>query len=101
MIDLMRILAIADLHYALRQFDWIGEHLNDFDLLVLAGDMLDLSSRVDLDVQEVVVGKYMNRFASSRVLLSASGNHDIHETLTDGERAAVWMESMTATSGRS
>lgn len=96
MIDSMRILALADLHYALRQFDWIGEHLNDFDLLVLAGDMLDLSSRVDLDVQEVVVGKYMNRFASSRVLLSASGNHDIHETLTDGERTAVWMESMNS-----
>ena len=59
MIDLMRILAIADLHYALRQFDWIGEHLNDFDLLVLAGDMVDMSSAVELDIQEVVVAKYL------------------------------------------
>jgi len=97
----MRILALADLHYSLRQFDWISEHLSEFDLLVLAGDMLDLSSGVDLDVQEVVVGKYMNRFASSRVLLSASGNHDIHETLTHGERAAVWMESLNSSTLKS
>ena len=61
----MRILAVADLHYALRQFDWVGEHLENFDLLVLAGDLLDLGSAVDLDVQEVVVEKYLRRFAST------------------------------------
>lgn len=90
----MRILAIADLHYALRQFDWVGEQLEDFDMLVLAGDLLDLASAVDLDVQEVVVEKYLRRFAAKRMLLSCSGNHDIHETLSDGERAAVWMEDL-------
>lgn len=90
----MRILALADLHYALRQFDWVGENLENFDLLVLAGDLLDLGSAVDLDVQEVVVEKYLRRFARQRVLLSSSGNHDIHETLNDGERAASWMESL-------
>jgi Icc-related predicted phosphoesterase len=90
----VRILAIADLHYALRQFDWVGEHLEEFDLLVLAGDLLDLGSAVDLDVQEVIVEKYLRRFASQRVLLSSSGNHDIHETRKNGERAATWMESL-------
>lgn len=90
----MRILAIADLHYALRQFDWVGEQLENFDLLVLAGDLLDLGSAVDLDVQEVVVEKYLRRFARQRMLLSSSGNHDIQETLNDGERAACWMESL-------
>lgn len=90
----MRILAVADLHYALRQFDWVGDHLEDYDILVLAGDLLDLGSRVDLDIQEVVVEKYLRRFASRRVLLSSSGNHDIQETRSDGERAASWMESL-------
>lgn len=90
----MRILAIADLHYALRQFDWVGEQLENFDLLVLAGDLLDLGSAVDLDVQEVVVEKYLRKFASRRMLLTASGNHDIEETRGDGERAAGWMEML-------
>ncbi len=90
----MRILAVADIHYALRQFDWVGDHLDDFDLLVLAGDLLDLASAVDLDVQELVVKRYLRQFASKRLLLSASGNHDIQETLPNGERAALWMESL-------
>ena len=90
----MRILAVADLHYALRQFDWLGERLDDFDLLVLAGDLLDLGSAVDLDVQEVVIQKYLRRYASRRMLLSSSGNHDIQEMLADGERAARWMETL-------
>ena len=64
----MRILAVADLHYALRQFDWVGERLEGFDLLVLAGDLLDLGSAVDLDVQELVVQKYLRRYASKRML---------------------------------
>lgn len=93
----MRILALADLHYALRQFDWVGEHLEKFDLLVLAGDLLDLASAVDLDVQEVVVEKYLRKFASRRLLLTASGNHDIEEVPGGGERAARWMESLRST----
>lgn len=94
----MRILALADLHYALRQFDWVGEHLDDFDLLVLAGDLLDLGSGVDLDIQEVVVEKYLRKFASRRMLLTASGNHDIEETAGDGERVAGWMDSLRSPS---
>lgn len=93
----MRILAVADLHYALRQFDWVGERLGDFDLLVLAGDLLDLGSAVDLDVQEVVIQKYLRRFAARLPLLSSSGNHDIEEIRPDGERTARWMERLADT----
>ena len=96
----MRILATADLHYALRQFDWVGGQLEFYDVLVLAGDLLDLASPVELDVQEVVIRKYLRRFATQRILLSSSGNHDIHEMMADGERAAVWMERLIAPSLR-
>ena len=94
----MRILAVADLHYALRQFDWVGTQLENFDLLVMAGDLLDMGSAVDLDVQELVVEKYLRRFASRRTLLSSSGNHDINDTRPNGERAALWMESLKSSS---
>lgn len=92
----MRILALSDLHYALRQFDWVNEHLDDFELLVLAGDLLDIGSAVDLDVQEIVVEKYLRKFASRRMVLSSSGNHDIQETSAASERTAAWMEVLTA-----
>ncbi len=94
----MRILALADLHYALRQFDWVEEHLEHYDLVVLAGDLLDLGAAVDLDVQEIVVEKYLRKFASRRILLTASGNHDIEGVFDDSERAARWMESLKSPS---
>ena len=89
----MRILAVADLHYALRQFDWVGEHLDGIDLLVIAGDLLDLRSPVELDVQEIVVKNYLRRFAEKHTLLASSGNHDIRETPGRQERSADWMAS--------
>ncbi len=65
-----------------------------FDLLVLAGDLLDLGSAVDIEVQELVVRKYLRRFASSRTLLSSSGNHAIQEQHSCRERAATWMKNL-------
>lgn len=92
----MRLLVTADLHYALRQFDWLGEQAQSCDVLILAGDLLDLASAVDLEVQTVVVQKYLRRYAGQRVLLTASGNHDILEASGSGERSAWWMEELAA-----
>ncbi len=100
-IPTLRILHTADLHYALKQFDWLGAQLPSFDLAVVAGDLLDLSSAVDLEVQEVVVQKYLRRFAEGRVLLTSSGNHDIQQVNAAGERTAGWMEDMRGESIKS
>src|SRR5262245_5492607 len=43
----MRLLAVADLHYSLPQFDWVLEIAANFDVVVLAGDHLELASIVD------------------------------------------------------
>lgn len=88
------ILYSADLHYALRQFDWVGGQLTRYDLALLGGDLLDLGSDVDLEVQEVVVKKYLRRFSGDRMLLVSSGNHDIHQLSPEGERTAAWMEEL-------
>src|SRR5262249_25737437 len=42
----MRGLLVSDLHYALRQFDWVQAAARRFDLVVVAGDSLDISSYV-------------------------------------------------------
>ena len=47
----MRLLAVADLHYSLPQFDWVLEVAADFDVVVLAGDLLELGSIVDRRAQ--------------------------------------------------
>src|SRR5437763_1293129 len=39
----MRCLFVADLHYSLPQFDWLLKAAAGYDLVVLAGDALDIS----------------------------------------------------------
>ena len=47
-IDLeMRCLVVADLHYSLPQFDWLLSAASQFDLVIFAGDALDVGSSVD------------------------------------------------------
>ena len=50
----MRLLVVADLHYSLPQYDWVLGVAPDFDLVIIAGDHLDLSSIVDVRAQIVV-----------------------------------------------
>lgn len=87
----MRILLVSDLHYTLRQFDWIVESAADFDLVVLAGDHLDISSSVSLDAQIVVVLRYFGLIQKSTRIAVSSGNHDLTGPDENGERAALWL----------
>jgi predicted phosphodiesterase len=43
----MRCLVVADLHYSLPQFDWLLSAAPQFDLVIFAGDALDVGSAVD------------------------------------------------------
>ncbi len=54
----MKMLFVADLHYALKQFDWLVANAANFDPIIIGGDLLDLGSNLDFDVQIVVVEKY-------------------------------------------
>src|SRR5262245_34897356 len=87
----MRMLFTADLHYALKQFDWLVANAKNFDSIVIGGDLLDLTSALDFDVQIVVVEKYLDRIrAESRVLVS-SGNHDGDSRNAADESFAKWI----------
>jgi predicted MPP superfamily phosphohydrolase len=72
----MKLLFVADLHYGLKQFDWLIANAPVFDAVLIGGDLLDLSSALDLETQIVVVGKYLDRISSRARLLVSSGNHD-------------------------
>lgn len=87
----MKILHVADLHYTLKQLDWLGESAGRFDLLVIAGDLLDLVSIVELDVQILIVMKYLRRLKPQVPLIVSSGNHDLNAENEAGDRYARWM----------
>jgi Icc-related predicted phosphoesterase len=87
----MRLLLVADLHYSLPQFDWVLSIADGFDVVVLAGDHLDLASLVDGRAQSVVVRKYFDRLRAKTRLVICSGNHDLDAKNEAGEKIASWL----------
>ena len=89
----MRVLLVSDLHYALPHFDWVLEQSPDFDLVVLAGDQLDLSSSVPLESQIVVIRTYAARISQQTSVVMCSGNHDLTARNQHDEKNAPWIEA--------
>jgi Icc-related predicted phosphoesterase len=89
----MRLLLVADLHYSLPQFDWVLDIAPDFDVVVMAGDHLDLGSIVDGRAQSVVVRKYFARLREKTRLVICSGNHDLDSKNEAGEKTARWLKA--------
>lgn len=87
----MRCLVVADLHYSLPQFDWLVAAAPHFDLVIFAGDALDLGSMVDYRAQILVVRKYLALIAAKTRVVLCSGNHDLDERSPDGEKFAAWV----------
>ncbi|MEO0989997.1 MAG: metallophosphoesterase [Pseudomonadota bacterium] len=87
----MNILLVADLHYALRQLDWLLEVAPDFDAVFIAGDLIDSHGTVPREVQVVVLIDYLRQLAKRTRVLVCSGNHDLIERNGYGEREARWL----------
>jgi len=90
----MKILHIADFHYTLKQWDWLARVVESeaFDLVVNAGDHLDIASVVETEVQVVVTLKYVTALARKCALVLCSGNHDGNaRDPATGERTARWL----------
>jgi len=94
--ETVRLLLVSDLHYSLRQFDWVVAARPDFDVIVLAGDHLDISSSVAIDAQIVVVLQYFALLGATAPLVVSSGNHDLTGDDQSGERAALWLSEARA-----
>jgi Icc-related predicted phosphoesterase len=92
----MRILLVSDLHYALRQLDWVTSVAADYELVVVAGDLLDIASIVDPDAQIAVALEYLARIASKTTVVACSGNHDLSARNEMDERAAPWLDAARA-----
>ena len=87
----MNLLLVADLHYTLKQFDWLVSVAADHDAVVIAGDLLEVGSVVPQGAQIVVVTEYLRRLSGITTVLVCSGNHDLDAELPGGERIAGWL----------
>jgi Icc-related predicted phosphoesterase len=88
----MKGLLVSDLHYTLKQFDWLIQVAGDYELVVIAGDHLDVASSVTYDAQILVVLKYLRRLSAQTRLIVCSGNHDLNARDGNGEKTAAWMQ---------
>lgn len=92
----MRCLLVSDLHYGLKQFDWVADVAPEFDVIVIAGDHLDVSGHVDGRAQIIVVLKYFQRLRALTRLIVSSGNHDLDAHHHSGEKIARWINRARA-----
>ena len=90
----MRILLTSDLHYKLRQYDWLIGAAAAFDAVVIAGDHIDAMSPVPAQVQIAALSASIGAVARQRPLLVCSGNHDLNGWNTAGEKTADWFNGM-------
>jgi len=90
----VRGLLVSEIHYRLKQLDWLASVAPGFDLVVIAGDHLDTASAVALDAQVIVTLKYLQRVAVATRLVVSSGNHDLDGRSAEGEKVAKWMSKV-------
>lgn len=65
-----------------------------FDVVIIAGDHLDLSSHVPRPAQIVVVLKYLQRLRAMTTLVTCSGNHDLDAVAVEREKTARWFSDI-------
>ncbi len=90
----MRLLYVSDLHYSLKQFDWLKEHAREYDAVVIGGDLLDLGAALDADVQITIVEKYLRHLREGVPVAVSSGNHDGDSRNEADESVAGWMQAL-------
>jgi Icc-related predicted phosphoesterase len=87
----MQVLVVSDLHYGLQQLDWVAAHARDFDAVVFGGDHLDVVGGADLRAQIALFTAYFADLSDATVVIANSGNHDLSQRGSHGEKWADWM----------
>jgi Icc-related predicted phosphoesterase len=88
----MKLIFLADLHFSLKQYDWLLAKGGEYDLIVIGGDLLDVSASLNLDTQISVVEKYLGLLMKTSRLVVSSGNHDGDSRNSADESVAQWLQ---------
>jgi Icc-related predicted phosphoesterase len=92
----VRLLLVSDVHYRLKQYDWVYRAAEDVDVVVVAGDLLDIRSAVPIPAQAAAIGATIGRIAARTPVLASSGNHDLDQRDEAGEKSARWLSALRA-----
>lgn len=89
----MTILHVTDFHFNKRWFDWLLHRAPPHDLLVMSGDMLDLSSATPQRRQIAWVSAWINDYP--RPLCLCSGSHDLEwDSAAKRWTPAYWLRNL-------
>ncbi len=86
-----RILHTADLHGRIDWLRWLRRQARDFDLVCIAGDLLDLREDQQIKMQIDQISALLRSFPAP--LAISSGNHDmVHDDAANPGR--LWLEAL-------
>src|ERR1700736_4021493 len=86
----MKLLITADLHFRLHWFRWLIEQAQDFDLICVAGDLLDMFSSESRTAQAREVRNLLKELADVVPVAICSRNHDNAGRQISPDRAPVY-----------
>lgn len=92
----MKSLIVSDLHYRLPHYDWLLKEAHNFDMIIIAGDLLDAGALASPKAQITVTTKYLLKLNSITKLIVCSGNHDLDAKDSAGEKYAKWINGVCA-----
>ena len=86
----MKLLLTADLHYHLHWFRWLIEEAPNFDLVCIAGDLLDMFKSEATIEQAREITRVIRELADIVPIALCSGNQDNAGRLVSHDRASVY-----------
>lgn len=92
----MKMLHVADIHIDHEWFDWIANSCKNHDLLVIAGDLLNAFSSLDLHQQAEAVRNWLLALEAPTIL--CTGNHDywvVPQGAIDSSAEGRWLSSLS------
>ncbi|MFT3870380.1 MAG: metallophosphoesterase family protein [Nibricoccus sp.] len=91
----MIILHVTDFHFNKRWFDWLPNNAPPHDLLVMSGDLLNLSDATSQQKQIDWVSTWINEYPHPMCL--CSGNHDLEwDAKAERWTPAYWLRSLAS-----
>jgi Calcineurin-like phosphoesterase len=86
----MRLLLTADLHFHIHWFHWLIQQAPDFDLVCIAGDLLDMFRSETRMEQAREIRTLVRELANIVPVAICSGNHDNAGRLVSHDRASLY-----------
>jgi predicted MPP superfamily phosphohydrolase len=84
----MKLLLTADLHYRIHWFRWLIKEASNFDLICIAGDLLDMFRSETRMEQAREIRALVKELADIVPVAVCSGNHDNAGRLVAHDRAS-------------